>query len=135
MRVAPERPLDPAPPEAWEAARLAARQLVYPIQRVLAIEATSGLLLLAAAVVALLWANSPLGGAYHALWELPLGLRVGAWEFIRPLHFWVNDGLMTIFFFVVGLEIRREMHQGELSDVRRAALPLAAALGGMFVPA
>jgi NhaA family Na+:H+ antiporter len=88
-----------------------------------------------AAGFALAWANSPWRAAYEGLWHVLIGARVGSFAFERDLHFWINDGLMTIFFFVVGLEIRREMHAGELSEVRRAALPLAAALGGMLAPA
>lgn len=72
---------------------------------------------------------------YADLWHFPIGFRFGSLAFERDLHFWINDGLMTIFFFVVGLEIRRELRPGELREVRRAALPLAAALGGMLVPA
>jgi NhaA family Na+:H+ antiporter len=90
---------------------------------------------MAAAVTALIWANSPWRDAYSALWHIPIGFRFGAFSFERDLHFWINEGLMTIFFFVVGLEIRREMHAGELSDLRRAALPVAAAVGGMVLPA
>src|SRR5262245_2802745 len=88
-----------------------------------------------AAVAALVWANSPLWQSYVELWHIPIGFRLGPIGFERDLHFWINDGLMTIFFFVVGLEIRREIHAGELSEVRRAVLPLAMALGGMLVPA
>jgi NhaA family Na+:H+ antiporter len=88
-----------------------------------------------AAIVALAWANSPWRTLYAELWQTPIGLRVGSLLFERDLHFWINDGLMTVFFFVVGLEIRREIHAGELSEVRRATLPLAAALGGMLAPA
>jgi NhaA family Na+:H+ antiporter len=87
------------------------------------------------AVVALAWANSPWRDSYEGLWHILLGVKVGDFHFERDMHFWINDGLMTIFFFVVGLEIRREIHAGELSDVRRAALPVAAAVGGMLVPA
>jgi NhaA family Na+:H+ antiporter len=72
---------------------------------------------------------------YLYLWQIPFGLRFGHFRFERDLHFWINDGLMTVFFFVVGLEIRREVHAGELSDLRRAALPVAAAFGGMIAPA
>ena len=104
-------------------------------ERFLAIEAASGILLLATAAIALAWANSPWQGSYRALWHAPLGIEVGSFAFERDLHFWINDGMMTLFFFVVGLEIRREMHSGELSELRRAALPLAAALGGMLIPA
>jgi NhaA family Na+:H+ antiporter len=88
-----------------------------------------------AAVAALIWANSPWRSSYIDLWHIPIGLRFGSFTFERDLHFWINDGLMTVFFFVVGLEIRREMHSGELSDLRRAALPVAAAVGGMLLPA
>jgi NhaA family Na+:H+ antiporter len=123
------------PPGAWAPIHATARRLASPIQRFLAIEAASGVVLIAATAIALVAANSPLADAFHAFWHTHISLAVGAWAFDRPLHFWVNDGLMTIFFFVVGLEIRREMHEGELSDLRRAALPLVAALGGMLVPA
>jgi NhaA family Na+:H+ antiporter len=128
-------PVAPQPPEAWSPVRAFRQALLHPIQRFLAIEAASGVLLLIAAAAALVLANSALGERFHAVWEAPVGLRLGPWEVSRPLHFWVNDGLMTIFFFVVGLEIRREMHEGELAALRKAALPLAAALGGMLVPA
>lgn len=98
-------------------------------------QAASGIVLLAAATAALVWANSPAAPLYDAIWKAVLGVNLGPFSFERDLHWWVNDGLMTLFFFVVGLEIRREMHAGELSDLRRAALPLAAAVGGMLVPA
>jgi NhaA family Na+:H+ antiporter len=123
------------PPETWGLAHRAAQALAAPLQRILAIEAASGLILLGVTVLALAWANSGFREHYHALWEIPIGLAVGDAVFVRPLHFWINDGLMTVFFFVVGLEIRREIHEGELAGLRRAALPLAAALGGMLVPA
>jgi NhaA family Na+:H+ antiporter len=105
------------------------------VERFLAVEASAGLLLLGATIVALAWANSPWRESYEAVWHTQLGVRLGGLSFDRDLHFWLNDGLMTIFFFVVGLEIRRELHEGELSEPRRAALPFAAALGGMLVPA
>ena len=125
----------PLPPGAWRPAQRAAARLVSPIQRFLEIEAASGILLLLATVVALLWANSAWSSSYGDLWHTSIGVQIGSWSFVRPLHFWVNDGLMTIFFFVVGLEIRREMYAGELAGLRKAALPIAAALGGMLVPA
>ncbi|RPH70034.1 MAG: Na+/H+ antiporter NhaA [Myxococcaceae bacterium] len=123
------------PPGSWWRARQVMRRALAPLERFLAIEAASGILLLAAAAIALIWANSPWRESYRALWHLRLGATVGAFSFERDLHFWINDGVMTIFFFVVGLEIRREIHRGELSELRRAALPLAAAIGGMLVPA
>jgi Na+:H+ antiporter, NhaA family len=112
-------------------ARLAGR----PLERFLRIEASSGILLLVASAVALAWANSPWAESYRDLWHTPLGIRVDTFTFERNLEWFVNDGLMVIFFFVVGMEIRREIHHGELSEWRRAALPAAAALGGMLVPA
>ncbi|MFT3926806.1 MAG: Na+/H+ antiporter NhaA [Myxococcales bacterium] len=132
-----ESPLGSAgsPPEAWQRAHRLVRRAREPIERFLAIEAASGLLLLATAGLALVLANGPWRHAYEALWHTPLGFRLGTLHFEQDLHFWINDGLMTIFFFVVGLEIRREIHRGELSGLRRAALPVAAALGGMLFPA
>jgi len=135
-----DRP-DPAPgrsavpPESWGPARAAARALASPIYRILQIEAASGILLMVATAIALVWANTQWSSSYEALWHTPLGFALGDWSFERPLHFWINDGLMTVFFLVVGLEIRREIFEGELSSLRRAALPLAAALGGMVIPA
>lgn len=123
------------PPQAWSPAHRVARAFVAPIERFLAVEAASGLVLLAAAAAALIAANSPLHGAYEALWSTELRLGVGGWSFARDLRWWVDDGAMTLFFFLVGLEIRRELHAGELSELRRAVLPLAAALGGMALPA
>ncbi|MCW5803213.1 MAG: Na+/H+ antiporter NhaA [Deltaproteobacteria bacterium] len=122
------------PPETWAPVRRAAAAIASPIQQVLAVEATSGIVLLVATVAALVWANAA-PASYEALWHTPIGAHVGPWAFERPLHFWVNDGLMTVFFFVVGLEIRREIYEGELATARQAALPLAAALGGMVAPA
>ena len=95
----------------------------------------TGMLLVAVAIVAVVWANSPWREAYVALWDTPVGLRVGSFTFERSLQWFVNDVLMVVFFFVVGLEIRREIHEGELSEWRRAALPVIAAMGGMVVPA
>ena len=123
------------PPNASPVVRRLAQRAMAPIERFLAIQASSGVVLLGVAIVALAWANSPWRALYEGLWHTPLGLRLGPLAFERDLHFWINDGLMTVFFFVVGLEIRREIHQGELSQLRRAALPIAAALGGMAAPA
>lgn len=105
--------------------------LIQRLQRLLHLEATGGIILMIAAVAALIWANSPQAHSYHALWHLTLG--VGA---ITPsLHFIINDGLMTVFFLIVGMEIRREIHDGALSHLRAAGLPILAALGGVAVPA
>lgn len=107
-------------------------RLVFRFSR---LEAAGGILLMLATLVALVWSNSPWGASYCALWHAPVGVRLGTFTFERTLEWIVNDGLMAIFFFVVGLEIRREIHHGELSTWRRASLPAAAALGGMLVPA
>ncbi|HEX2670837.1 MAG TPA: Na+/H+ antiporter NhaA, partial [Polyangiaceae bacterium] len=123
------------PPEASTALLRVARVAVRPLERFLRIEAASGVLLLVAAAFALAWANSPWAANYLNLWHTPAGIRIGSFTFERTLEWVVNDCLMVIFFFVVGLEIRREIHQGELSEWRRAALPTAAALGGMLAPA
>ncbi|HEX7842579.1 MAG TPA: Na+/H+ antiporter NhaA [Kofleriaceae bacterium] len=123
------------PPGAWAPAHAAVRRLLSPLQRFLQVEAASGLVLIAATAIAVIWANSPWSPSYVAIRHTELSLTLGAWRFGRPLEFWINDGLMTIFFFVVGLEIRREMYQGALRERRRAALPIAAACGGMLVPA
>jgi Na+:H+ antiporter, NhaA family len=128
-------PLPSSPPEAWEPLLRLTRFARRPLDRFLGIQAASGILLLLSAAVALAWANSPWAPSYHHLWHTQLGLRVGDFTFERTLEWVVNDGLMVIFFFVVGLEIRREVHHGELSEWRRAALPAAAALGGMLAPA
>lgn len=123
------------PPEAWEPLLRLVRLASRPLERFLRIEAASGILLLVAATIALVAANSPWAEQYLGFWHTPIGLRVGAFTFERSLEWVVNDGLMVIFFFVVGMEIRREIHHGELSEWRRAALPAAAALGGMLAPA
>jgi NhaA family Na+:H+ antiporter len=124
-----------SPPEAWEPLLRLARLARRPLERFLQIEAASGILLLGAAAVALVWSNSAWAASYLALWQTPLGIRIGTFHFDRSLEWVVNDCLMAIFFFVVGLEIRREVHHGELSEWRRAMLPAAAALGGMLAPA
>jgi len=97
-------------------------------------EAASALPLLAAAVLALVLANSPLSGAIHGLLETKLGFSYGALDLAKPLHLWINDGLMAVFFLLVGLEIKREVIEGELSRPSQVALPIAGALGGMIVP-
>jgi Na+:H+ antiporter, NhaA family len=106
-----------------------------PIAQFLKIEAASGLLLLLATVTALGLANSTWSAGFLEFWETPIGLHFGATEFSRSLRHWINDGLMTLFFFVVALELKRELVLGELRELRGAALPFAGALGGMIVPA
>jgi Na+:H+ antiporter, NhaA family len=109
--------------------------LVRPFQRFAGREAAGGILLLACSIAALAWANSPWAGIYSGLWHTPLTVGFGVFKLSYDLHFWVDDGLMTIFFFVVGLEIKRELLAGELASPRQAALPLVAAMGGVAVPA
>ena len=111
------------------------RQLARILDRFLAIEAASGLVLLMATAAALIWANSPWSGTYEAFWRTSLSFSVDGIQASHPLRFWVNDAVMTIFFLVVGLEIRRELHDGALADFRVAMLPAVAAAGGVIVPA
>jgi Na+:H+ antiporter, NhaA family len=99
------------------------------------VEAVGGIALLLAAVTALVWANSPWSDSYASFWEFEVTLGIGSFSISNSLREWVNDGLMAIFFFVVGVEIKRELVEGELSDRARARLPIAAAVGGMVVPA
>ena len=98
-------------------------------------EVAGAVALIAAAVVAVVWANSPWQDGYHRLWSTELVVSLGQWHLDLSLREWVNEGLMTIFFLVVGFEIKREFIQGELADRRRAVLPVVAAVGGMVVPA
>lgn len=112
-----------------------ARSLPTSVQRFVRTEASGGLVLLAAAVVALVWANSPWSEAYDRLWHNRFVVQLGGFRLDEDLRHFVNDGLMALFFFVVGLEIKREVVRGELANIRLAALPIAGALGGMVVPA
>ncbi len=120
--------LPPPPPTPIE-------RLLSPFGRFARTESAGGLVLIAATIVALIAANTGFAGAYHHLWETPLSLRIGSFALDYSLHHWINDGLMAVFFFVVGLEIKREVLVGELASMRRAALPIAGAVGGMLVPA
>jgi NhaA family Na+:H+ antiporter len=106
-----------------------------PFQRFARTESAGGVVLLACAALALGWANSPWAESYFHLWETHVGVSLAGRVLDLSLHHWINDGLMAVFFFVVGLEIKREMLVGELSSARQAALPIAGALGGMLVPA
>ncbi len=111
------------------------QRLIDPVARFLHVQSTSGIVLLAATAAALVLANSPLAGPFFDVWKTPVGLKAGSIEFVHSLRHWINDGLMAVFFFVVGLEVKREIAVGELRELRLAALPIAAALGGMVVPA
>lgn len=110
-------------------------RITGPIRRFLAIETVSGFVLFACAVVAMILVNSPLASSYEHFWETKIHLGIGGAIFDKPLHFWINDGLMAVFFFVVGLEIKRELLGGELRTFKKAMLPAVAALGGMIAPA
>jgi Na+:H+ antiporter, NhaA family len=111
------------------------RKLLQPLQSFLAEEAAGGVFLLAATLVALVWANSPWRSSYENLWSTTLTIGVGRWAISEDLGHWVNDGLLSLFFLVVGLEIKRELVTGELREFKAAALPVVAAVGGMVVPA
>lgn len=111
------------------------RRLVLPLQRYVNSQEVAGAVLVLAAVVALIWANSPWSDSYFSLWEVHAGFHWGESVFDKSLHHWINDGLMTIFFLQVGLELRNEMVDGTLSGFRKAMLPAIAAAGGMILPA
>jgi len=110
-------------------------EMKRPFESFLRRQASGGIVLLAATFLALLCANSPLRDLYHHLWEIKISLGAESWGVKQSLHHWINDGLMAIFFFVVGLELKREFLVGELASLRKATLPVLAALGGMLVPA
>ena len=112
-----------------------ARSLPSFVHRFIETEAASGIALVAAAVAAMVWANSPWQQSYDTLWHNPIVLQLGGLRVAEDLRHFVNDGLMALFFFVVALEIKRELVRGELADLRVASLPLFAAVGGMVVPA
>ena len=121
----PHPPLEPAP----------AGRLPRVVREFFETEVAGGIVLLVAAIVALIWVNSPFGDSYERLWHTELSFRVGSFAIEEDLRHWVNDALMAIFFFVVGLEIKRELVTGELRTWRQASTPAIAALGGMVVPA
>ena len=105
------------------------------LKEFLRLEASGGLLLMAAAVLAMVVANSPLAASYTTLLDLPLVIKIGTFGLGKPLLLWINDGLMAVFFFLVGMELKREVVEGHLSSLRRASLPAFAAVGGMLAPA
>jgi len=109
--------------------------ILSPFQEFFQQEASSGILLIIATIIALIWANSPWAESYIHLWETRISISIGTFELSKDLLHWINDGLMAVFFFVVGLEIKREVLVGELSSPRQAILPIVAAIGGMALPA
>lgn len=121
--------------QALPPARRIATKALHRLEKFLHIESVSGIFLMLAAATALIWANSSAADSYHHIWNLPLSFGIGEYVISNSLHFWINDALMTIFFLVVGMEVRREIHDGSLSNFKLAALPIAAALGGVIAPA
>ncbi len=111
------------------------KRVLTPFEEFIHRQTTSGLLLMGSAIIALFLANGVFADAYQHLIHTPVSLSIGSWGINMTMHQWVNDGLMALFFFVVGLELKREIMVGELSDLRQAALPIIAAIGGMVVPA
>ena len=110
-------------------------RMLKPINEFLHQEASGGILLIIFTIAAMVWANSSWSDSYHHLWHTYLTINLGDYSLNYSLHHWINDGFMVIFFFTVGLEIKRELLVGELSSMQKASLPIAAALGGMIVPA
>ncbi len=110
-------------------------RILSPIRSFTRLEAAGGILLMATALFALIWANSPFADSYHAIWKTYLTVEVAGKGLSKALILWINDGLMALFFLLVGLEIKREVLDGELASPRKAALPIAAAIGGMVIPA
>jgi NhaA family Na+:H+ antiporter len=109
--------------------------ILQPLINFLRLESAGGLVLMAAAVLALIVANSPLADYYAALLDIPLAVSIGTFGIAKPLILWINDGLMAVFFFLVGMELKREVLEGHLSSLRQALLPAFAAAGGMLAPA
>src|SRR5262245_39251781 len=115
--------------------RTVVAKALTPVQDFIRTESASGVILIAAAALAFAWANSPWAASYFAILDVRFAVGFGTWHLDKPLLLWVNDLLMALFFFVIGLEIKREILVGELAGWQRAALPAAGALGGMVVPA
>jgi len=111
------------------------KYLVNPVNQFISKSTTSGMVLFVAAVIAIFFANSPWAETYQNIWQHKIGISFGDLELKMSLHHWINDGLMAIFFFVVGLELKRELTNGELASPKKAALPIIAAIGGMIFPA
>ena len=110
------------------------KAILTPFQKFVKIESFSGILLMFATLIALIWANSSFGDSYQSLWQFKIGFTTESFELNKPLILWINDGLMAIFFFLIGLEIKRELLIGELNSIKKIAFPLFGALGGMLVP-
>jgi len=111
------------------------KHTLSPFEKFIKWESASGIMLMSAAIIAMVLANSALAHGFHEFWQTQFSLRLGDWILQKSMHHWINDGLMALFFFLVGLEIKNEVLVGELSTPQQAALPMIAALGGMIVPA
>ena len=142
MPISPHGSSDIADDDVWNSGpsylasnKPLARLVARPLREFLRVEAAGSVLLLIAAAVALIWANSPAASSYDAFWHTSIGIDLGGYTLEDTLQHWVNDALMVIFFFVVGLEIKYELVSGDLRDPKTAALPIIAAIGGMVVPA
>lgn len=109
-------------------------KILPPIQKFIQVESFSGILLFASSVIALVWANSFYGDTYRALFEFQIGIKTEEFELYKPLLLWINDGLMVVFFFLIGLEVKREIMMGELDTFKKLAFPMTAALGGILFP-
>ncbi|MCF6279073.1 MAG: Na+/H+ antiporter NhaA [Flavobacteriaceae bacterium] len=110
------------------------KRSLTPFQKFVKVESLSGILLFGATIIALIWANSPYASSYETLWQYKIGISFQDFELKKPLILWINDGLMAIFFFLIGLELKRELLIGELNSMKKMAFPLIAALGGVIVP-
>ncbi|MCX7549401.1 Na+/H+ antiporter NhaA [Xanthomarina sp. F2636L] len=108
--------------------------LLSPFQKFIKFESLAGNLLFGATIIALIWANSPYSSTYESLWQIQIGVTFQDFELIKPLILWINDGLMAIFFFLIGLELKRELLTGEINTLKKASFPFVAALGGVLAP-
>ncbi len=111
------------------------KRIVFtPFQKFIKTESLSGILLFSATIIALIWVNSPYGYVYESIWQYKIGISFQDFELKKPLTLWINDGLMAIFFFLIGLELKREFIIGELNSLKKAAFPFFAAIGGVLAP-
>tara|TARA_R110001592_G_scaffold234170_1_gene491801 strand:- start:1805 stop:3133 length:1329 start_codon:yes stop_codon:yes gene_type:complete len=110
-------------------------RLIQPLLLLFRYQSTSGIIIFLCVAIAMLWANSPWVEFYKQIWETPISFQIGAYSIPESIHTWINDGLMAVFFFSIGLEIKREILGGELSSIKKAMLPISAAIGGMIAPA
>lgn len=113
---------------------MTASTVLSPIQKFIKAQGLSGIMLFGATILALILANSPASGLYRSLWDFDIGIKSEGFTLIKPLILWINDGFMAVFFFLIGLEIKREIKLGELNSLKKASLPIFAAIGGMLVP-